>query len=334
MLKDNTDFLVWNLRDIINSLIEKYSEINQIFLFGSRAYRTESYRSDIDLLAICKEPIAIADINSWLHDEYPPVDLFLSTDSITAYSVVNGSKIFYRSDNKKGFKDLIDQIDAISLWDLKDGFNNSFDLWEMRTLIGTEFIMSVIPKNAIRDDVYIFDLFLKDLEYSGIKPFFSGYNHKQITNSILDIIECGLTIPTEYSKKAKNFTFDKIKLKDEYDFQNFIHFLLRPIYKDIQTENVAIKLDGQEKRADLGLYNNKIIIETKWIDNKSKKSEVIKTLDGLANFYSENPNVRSIIFLVLYKKGFKLDEKLLEYRFSYEKKDPMIIVRFFENVFD
>lgn len=174
MLKDNTDFLVWNLRDIINSLIEKYSEINQIFLFGSRAYRTESYRSDIDLLAICKEPIAIADINSWLHDEYPPVDLFLSTDSITAYSVVNGSKIFYRSDNKKGFKDLIDQIDAISLWDLKDGFNNSFDLWEMRTLIGTEFIMSVIPKNAIRDDVYIFDLFLKDLEYSGIKPFFSG----------------------------------------------------------------------------------------------------------------------------------------------------------------
>lgn len=110
--------------------------------------------------------------------------------------------------------------------------------------------------------------------------------------------------------------------------------MLRPIYKDIQTENVAIKLDGQEKRADLGLYNNKIIIETKWIDNKSKKSEVIKTLDGLANFYSENPNVRSIIFLVLYKKGFKLDEKLLEYRFSYEKKDPMIIVRFFENVFD
>ena len=194
--------------------------------------------------------------------------------------------------------------------------------------------MSVIPKNAIKDVGYEIDLFLKNLEYSGIRTFFAGSDYKEITNSILDIVECGLTIPTKYSKRARNFNFDKIKLKDEYDFQNFIHFLLRPIFKDIQAENMTIILDGQEKRADFGISNNKIIIETKWINDQNKKSEVLKTIGGLANFYSENPNVKSIIFLILYKKGIELDEKFLEYKFSYEKKDPMIFLRFFKNVFD
>lgn len=59
----NNTTVFWNLKVIINDLIDKYSEIEAIYLFGSRAYNTNSMRSDIDLLAVVSEPIAQNTVN-------------------------------------------------------------------------------------------------------------------------------------------------------------------------------------------------------------------------------------------------------------------------------
>ena len=90
-----------------------------------------------------------------------------------------------------------------------------------------------------------------------------------------------------------------------------------------------VKIDGNSKNADFALIGNQIVIEAKWVDDTGKKDAVIKTISGLTNFYTQNPNIRSLIFIVLYKKGHvDIDANALDYIFSYEKLAPPVYVRF------
>ena len=325
-------YLKWNLREIIETLSIKHPEIEEIYLFGSRAYRTGSFRSDIDLIAVTDIAIAPATVNAWLHDMFPPVDLFLSHDSLSATSVVNGSVVAYRDDGRND--DLFQQLDAILLWKRESGFSESYSNWDIQTANNITFQMSIIPSYPMLN----FDETLRNamttLESSGIKTYFAGSTWQEIAFSITRMIENAMRKPACFQRKAKSYSFDRIKINNEYDFQNMILTVLRPIYLDICPENFVIRIDGADKKADFGIADNKIVIEAKWIDTASKKADVLKSLNGLQQFYSENHNVRCLIFLVLYKSDVTLDKELLNYRFSYEKSDPLIIVRFIKNEYE
>ena len=328
----NAKYLIWNLKDIINELSIKHPEIMEMYLFGSRAYKTESVRSDIDILAFTCSPIAPVKVNEWLHEKYPPVDLFTSYDGIYAISVVNGSKVSFRNDGRNA--NLQQQLDAILLWTRDFGFSNSYLDWNIETANNITFQMSIIPSYPMTN----FDETLKNamanLEASGIKTYFAGSTWQEITYSITNMIENAMKKPKSFQKKAKSYSFDTIKLQNEYDFQNMILSILRPIYLDISPENFMIRIDGADKMADFGIANNQIVIEAKWIDTNSKKAEVLKTLAGLKNFYSENSNVKCLLFLILYKSDIVIDTTLLEYKFSFEKSNPQIIVRFIKNEYE
>lgn len=328
----NTPFLTWNLQEIVAEICLKHPEISQVYLFGSRAYKTHSFRSDIDLLAITDGvPIPDALINVWLHEQYPPVDLFCSYDSLVAKSVTNGSMIQYQKDNQWGYANLVEQLDAKLLWD-NNGFSNDFSDWIQQTLNGVNFQMSVIPSYAIPDFTKTVGMALQSLEASGIKPYYSGSSWTEISKSIIKLIEDGLRKPSKFARRARSFSFDSIKIRNEYDFQNLIQFLLKPLYPDISPEPFMVEIDGNSKNADFALIGNKIVIEAKWVDDTSKKDTVVKTISGLSNFYTQNPNIRSLIFLVLYKKGnVNIDANALDYTFSYEKCAPPIYVRFIES---
>ena len=329
---NNAKYLIWDLKEIIDDLIVHHPKIQSIYLFGSRAYRTNSMRSDIDILAITEGILAISDVNSWLHDKYPPVDLFLSYDEKNATSAVNGSVVFFRNNGKHN--SLIEQLNAIKLWDIENGLSKEYTEWNLQTANNITFQMSIIPSYPMVNFNETLNAAMANLEASGIKSFFAGSTWQDIAYSITNIIETAMIKPTNYQRKACAYSFDLIKIQNEYDFQNLIHQVLRPIFKDISPENVMIRIDGSDKKADFGIGNNKIVIEVKWIDSTSKKAEVIKTLEGLKNFYSENANVRCLIFLILYKKTVDIDKTLLNYKFSYEKSIPQIIVRFIENVYE
>ena len=139
--------------------------------------------------------------------------------------------------------------------------------------------------------------------------------------------------PNSFQKKAKNFSIGSIKLKNEYDFQNLIHLLIRPILPSLESENTIIKLDGNTKNADFGVLRNSIIIEAKHICDSSTKNTVLKTIEGLSSFYSDNPNVKLLLFWVLYEKSVKLDCYLLEHRFSSPNNEVPILVKFYRNEF-
>ncbi|SFW28123.1 nucleotidyltransferase domain-containing protein [Ruminococcus flavefaciens] len=328
----NSALILWNLQDIINTLVAHHPEIKAVYLFGSRAYKTGSYRSDIDLLAFTDGVISTSDVNSWLHDEYPPVDLFTSYDEKVASSVINGSNVVFRNDGKNS--NLIEQLDAILLWEKDNGFSEEYSNWEIQTLKDIDFKMSIIPSFPMDNNAETLNKALANLATSGIKPYFAGSTWQEIADSITKMIEIAMKKPLNFQRNAKSFSFDTIKINNEYDFQNMIHLILRPIYPDICPENLMITIDGAKKYADFGIADNKIVIEAKWINTSSKKAEVLKTLDGLKNFYSENSNVKSLIFLILYKSDVPIDEQMLNYKFSYEKSTPQVIVRFIKNVFE
>lgn len=332
MYMNNARYLTWDLKEIIDELVIHHPQIESIYLFGSRAYKTNSMRSDIDILAVADKIIAMADVNLWLHDKYPPVDLFLSYDGMNATSAVNGSVVSFRNNGK--YNNLMQQLDAIKLWDKVNGLVEEYTDWNMLTANNITFQMSIIPSYPMANFNETLTNAMANLEASGIKTFFAGSTWQDIAQTIIGMIETVMTRPVSYQRKARDFSFDSLKISNEYDFQNLIHLTLRPVFKDIVPENIVIRIDGSDKKADFGIGNNKIIIEAKWLDSTSKKAEVIKTLEGLKNFYSENANVRCLIFLILYKNTLNIDKTLLNYKFSYESSTPQIIVRFIENIYD
>ena len=316
----------WNLKEIIYEIVNKHSEIKEIYLFGSRGYKTGSLRSDIDLLAIATEPIVIPEINEWLHFMFPPVDLFVSCDKTSAVSITNGSCIKKRSEES-----LVEQLDGICLWKKGEEFNDEFTEWEQKALSDIDFKMSILPWVATNPKTI--EELIQKLENQGIKTFYAGSTWKDIAVSIIKIIEMALKKPLKYSPKARSFSFDTIKLKTEYDFHNFIHILLRPLFPTIEPENITITIDGNEKRADFGIAQNKIIIEAKHITDTSSKSAVIKTLEGLKGFYSTNSNVKCLVFLVLYEPSVALDEDILNGLFDGSSEEIPFFVKFIENKF-
>lgn len=323
-----TEKISWDLRKICEKLTENHSEIEEIYLFGSRAYKTGSLRSDIDLLAMCSRNIPITSITGWLAEMFPPVDLFLSSDGKNAFSVINGSCL-----EKRGEESLVEQIDAIKLWKKGEGIDDTFNDWVQETDRKTDFQMSIIPGPLVEDLDRSINKVMAELESKNIKTYFAGKNWDEISESIIGIIEKAFIKPSKYSKRAQNFSYDTIKLKDEYDFQNLIHLLLRPIFPSIEPENLVITIDGSKKNADFGILDNGVIIEAKFIKDTSSKSAIIKTLRGLADFYKYNPNVKSLIFFVLYNPDVVLDEVNLNDRFSRAYDPVPIHVRFIKNIF-
>ena len=331
-MRSNTPFLAWDLHEIVSAITGHHPEIIKMYLFGSRAYKTNSFRSDIDILAITDSiPISDVEVNSWLHEEYPPVDLFCSYDSQVARSVINGSCIHYRKDNDRGYCNLSDQLDARLLWDKRNGFSSDFSDWIQQTLNGIDYKMSIIPSYPIPDFSKTVDEALQSLEASGIKTYFAGSTRIEISESIIRLIEIGLKKPVKFQNKANKFSYDQLKIENEYDFQNFIQFILRPVFPDITPEPFMITIDGNKKYADFAVSSGRIVIEAKWLDTPNKKNSILKTIRGLSDFYTQNPNTTSLIFLVLYKKEVSLDKYALEQEFSFEKSTPPIFVRFMES---
>lgn len=320
----------WNLEEIVNFLINENSSIQKIYLFGSRGYDTGSLRSDIDILVISEKAIGDLPLRDNIHHVYPPLDLFISTDNKTARSLANGSVLNLRSN----YTDIVEQIEGKLLWDKQNNFNENISRYRIqKTKKNIDFRMTIIPNpdNSLHDDL---NKCLNKITNTGFRPFFSGKNVLEISQTIINMIKDTFVKPNLFAKKAHSFSFDLLKINREYDFQNLIQLILRPVFPSIQPEPVQIKIDNNNKIADFSIYDNKIIIEAKYIYDTSSKNSVLKTINGLADFYSTNSNVKSIIFLVLYNPDVQLDRVQLEGKFSnYSSNNLPIYISFIENIY-
>lgn len=160
-----------------------------------------------------------------------------------------------------------------------------------------------------------------------------GFSWKEITEQIATIIEKSLDVPDKFSNgaKAKNINLSSLKITSEYDFQNLIHLVIRPWIPSIEPENITVIFDGNSKNADFSIKGNSLIIEAKYIDSTGKKNDVLKTLEGLKKFYSNNANVKALLFVILVDENIKIDKYKIESEFSQQGKEPSILVRIIFN---
>lgn len=314
MSKDTNTF---NLKDFITKLVIKFPSIQECYLFGSRAYKTGSLRSDIDILLHTNKPLPQTEVTRFCR-YYTPIDLFVTTDCKTAISLTNGSAIDDNSGN------LIHKLDAILIWDKNNKFTEDKSLHKHEILKDANFIPSILP------------ITYSPSEDNTIPKTELGYNWEIASTRIIDIVKNSMLVAKKLKTHtiAKNINSNTLKIKSEYDFQNYTYIILKPWINSMDPEPFTVKIDGNEKNADFSISNNTLIIEEKYIDSVGKKSSVIKTIDGLYNFYKTQPNVKVVLFLILFESSVVIDEKQLEEKYTDISATPILRCSFIENDLD
>ncbi|MDR2919916.1 MAG: hypothetical protein LBV72_11190 [Tannerella sp.] len=234
-----------------------------------------------------------------------------------------------------GYKDQVEehhQEFSTKLWNLID-YDEISSTWEdqLKSIIFhlVKIRQQFISASFANQSEVIIDY----LENNSLPNTLIGFNWKEITNNIATIVEKSLDVPNKFSNgsKAKNVNVNSIKISSEYDFQNLIHLVLRPWLPSVEAENIAVIFDGNTKNADFSIKGNSLIIEAKYIDSTGKKNDTLKTLEGLKSFYSNNANVKSLLFLILVEDSVKIDKHKIEEEFSKQGTDPSVCVKVIYN---
>jgi len=137
---------ILDLTLVVNEILKHQPEVEKIYLFGSRAYETGSYGSDIDLLLDTngrQNPILFIELRKF----EPYIDLFQIKGNI-AESAGNLSQI--RSPEIKTKEELIEKIEAIEIWNNNKGWvNDKFKL--QRVIRGRAPDISICQSLGIDD---------------------------------------------------------------------------------------------------------------------------------------------------------------------------------------
>ena len=315
---------IWDLKKIINALLKKADSIEEVYIFGSRARRTNSYRSDIDLLIYTPRALASVNFAPWINRKYNPVDLFETNDHKNARSLVNGSSIVSDEGTVES------KLDAVLLWSKDKNYNDSFNEWIQKTVLNANFAMTILPIMP-GDITSTARRFAGELLEAGLPNTNIGAGWREIGQRIAEIVEAALDARFKLRTNDSNITSDSIEIANEYDFQNFIYLVLKPWLPTLEAEPYIVKFDGQKKHADFAIEGNSLVIEAKHIRDSSTKAAVLKTLEGLRNFYQVNPNLKSLLFLILVDQDVDIDAHLIRSQFSRIDDDPPIIVDVLKN---
>jgi len=145
-----------DLKLVIDEIVKQQPGVEKIYLFGSRAYETGSYGSDIDLLLDTnghQNPMLFLELRKF----EPYIDLFQIKGNI-AESAGNLSQI--RAPEIKTKDELIKKIEAIEIWNDKEGLvNDKYKL--QRVMSGRAPDISICQSLGIDDPARpIFDFLI------------------------------------------------------------------------------------------------------------------------------------------------------------------------------
>lgn len=129
-----------NLNNNIDELTTLFP-IEKIYLFGSRAYGTNSTRSDIDLIIVGENIPSVSIIQ--YHDSNECLDIFIGSHK-SIHSPVTGAVI-----EKRGVLSIYKQLDAKLLWSKKDGYIKENERYLIQNIyLNQSFLASAIPYSA------------------------------------------------------------------------------------------------------------------------------------------------------------------------------------------
>ena len=143
---ERSDIRIVDLKELIKPLTE-IEKIKEIYIFGSRAYNTGSLRSDIDILIYAPEGVTQYEMTNIIKKE-KALDIFETTNKTDAHSFANDSRL--KRDN------LIKTLDALLLWERKNGFKEDVlcRFQTMNILRDYDFKMSCMPSYSESEEKF------------------------------------------------------------------------------------------------------------------------------------------------------------------------------------
>lgn len=315
--------VTYDLREILAKLTEQEPAITALYVFGSRSYGTGSLRSDCDVIvqADPAQSIKPSDLLAFSTRECIALDLFLCTET-RAVSVANDS--FVRAGT---FDALVDKLDATCLWTRERGFElYAFPVsgdWSFAVSAQVDFIASVLPDAYV--DEAAFHRKLARVEQDGLPVVpYIGDSLDKAAATIIDVARRMVLRPSDLATRGSAKSGWTVNLSSEYDCQNLFTSVIKPWLPTLAREEVAIIFDDSKKKSDFSLFEGRLIVEMKFIKTNDDRAGIVKTLDGLARFYSRNAAVKGLLFLIYVKEGVDLDDRQWEAAYSFRTRSPWV----------
>lgn len=259
----------FNLKALLEAVISAQPNIEEIYLFGSRAYKTGSLRSDCDLLVrlTAEGNVRASDLREFAMQHCQALDFFIAVDG-RAVSCMNDSYVYSAS-----FEELTEKLDAVKLWTKANKFTDfHFDFeakWVFSTSIDVVHVATVLPSGHISE--LSWQTLIKRTEQEGlpIRPFI-GDTIQKATVQIIDVATRMLKRSSELGQKGNAKSGWTVNLASEYDCQNLFLTVVKPWIPSLAREEAEIIYDGQKKVSDFSLFEGKLIVEMKYIDSNDK----------------------------------------------------------------
>jgi hypothetical protein len=324
MLSDLQKRNRYDLKKLLAELLKQQPGIVAVYLFGSRAYNTGSRRSDCDLLLQVARNAGTksSDLRNFSITQCPALDFFLCAEA-RATSCSNDSFVYAAS-----FPELTKKLDAILLWDKTGSFADfafpDTGNWEFETADIAHFAMTSLPDAYIGEQSWQAKIRAVEAQGLPVRPYVGDTLLKAVT-SVAEVARRMVFNQSDLGPRGSARAGWTVNLRSEYDCQNLVFTVVKPWFPDLVREEVAISFDGQQKHSDFSLFRGKLIIEMKFIDSNAKKSEVVKTLDGLAMFYKRNANVGCLLMIVFVKAGISIDPMKWEHDYSHKNATTPVL---------
>jgi Nucleotidyltransferase domain len=136
---------LYDLRELTNALTQAFPQIEALYLFGSRRYRTGSPRSDVDILVELSNASHIRpqELRVFSAEHCRALDLFVAEGGM-AVSCANESHV--RADS---FPELVARLEAVCFWNRAKGLRLADIDWEFRLPVGVEFVPTAMITSSM-----------------------------------------------------------------------------------------------------------------------------------------------------------------------------------------
>jgi hypothetical protein len=279
----------------------------------------------VDILVELAQGVRIRpqELRTFSSEHCPALDLFVA-DGGKAVSCANESCV-----QAESLLALVSRLEAICFWTRAAGELAADIDWQFRIPLVVDFEPTSLLTNEPVSGKWLrsFRAHVREVAAAGlpVQPYIAS-TATEVAGFLVDTLRRLVTASNDLSPKGKGW---KIRFKSEYDFQNLFFLAFKPWLPGLAREEITITYDSQKKSADFNLFYNQVIVEMKHVRNANTKAAVVKTLNGLGNFYENHPNVRVLVFAVLVAKNVELDDAKWESDFSYVERQPQVWTRIF-----
>lgn len=313
----------YDLKVLLARLVKTQTGIEEIYLFGSRAYQTGSLRSDCDILlrVAHNQNTKASDLRDFAITHCAALDFFLCPQA-RATSCSNDSFVYAAT-----FDELVTKLDAVRLWSRSNGFADfSFgdtSSWMFRTAANAEFAMTTLPDSVLSEQSWLQKIRAVEATGLPVRPYLGDTLPKAVA-VISDVARKMIFQSKDLGQRGSAKSGWTVDLQSEYDCQNLFFTVAKPWLPELGREEIEIHFDDQAKVSDFSLFQGKLVIEMKFIDTDSKKREIVKTLDGLKRFYTRNANIGCLLMIIYVKAGVDVDGPRWETEFTFRTTSPLV----------